>query len=82
MQNENKFFLIFSIFWSIFILGLSIFLLVKTDQTKFAIGLLVSLPVSIFAGGYCQTKANNEKIAKLKQELSNLDPSVESQSNE
>ena len=65
LKFRIKFLLLFSIIWSIFIIIISSLIFILTLEYKFGIALLITIPFSVYFGGYLQIKEYKKEIENL-----------------
>lgn len=65
LNFKIKFLIWFSFVWSIFLITASILIWVFTPVWELAIGFMITLPFSIYLGGYLQIKECKKEISNL-----------------
>ena len=65
LKKNNLFLIIFSVVFSILLIGLSVYLIILKEPIELGIGFLICLPISITFGAVLPIKDNNEKINEL-----------------
>lgn len=65
LKKNNLFLIIFSVFFSILLISLSVYLIILKEPIELGIGFLICLPISITFGAVLPIKDNNKKINEL-----------------
>jgi len=68
IEFKIKILIIIIIIWEILIISSAILLIIYTYETKLAFGFFISVPLSIYFGGYLQIKEYKEEISSLSSE--------------
>ena len=70
LKRDIKFYLVFSIIWSVLIISLSVVLIIFTSVWELGVGFLILLPVSVWLGGIMQIKDAKAQIKELEKRIS------------